>query len=216
MATLTAVNPTTGNQVTRYVYGSTICESAIARSDLLRAVIYPDSDDTSVWLGDGPDGIYDRVEYTYDRQGERVSMRDQNETLHMYDYDGLGRQVHDHGLAQDIVEAGGRDAVQPWQARLLKPDARMASPRLGQQAFGGVEARRRKPMIVQPGGVAAAAAADVGRRAAPEVFPDQGMHVRRRWLGLPVLGIGGGVLVVGLERQLIHSHPLSQACRVVA
>ena len=95
VATLTAVNPTTGNQVTRYVYGSTICESAIARSDLLRAVIYPDSDDSSTWLGDGPDGIYDRVEYTYDRQGERVSMRDQNETLHVYDYDGLGRQVQD-------------------------------------------------------------------------------------------------------------------------
>ena len=43
VAAMTARNPNTGSQVTRYVYGSTTSESAVARSDLLRAVIYPDS-----------------------------------------------------------------------------------------------------------------------------------------------------------------------------
>ena len=35
----------TGDQVTRYLYGTTLDDSEIARSDLLRKVIYPDSDD---------------------------------------------------------------------------------------------------------------------------------------------------------------------------
>jgi len=47
LSTLTAKNPTTGDQVTKYVYGTTLTDSSIARADLLRAVIYPDSDDTS-------------------------------------------------------------------------------------------------------------------------------------------------------------------------
>jgi len=58
--------------VTKYVYGSTLSESKIARADLLRAEIYPDSDDTTSPLGNGADGIYDRVEYKYNRQGERI------------------------------------------------------------------------------------------------------------------------------------------------
>ena len=52
--TLTAKNSITGDQVTQYVYGSTLVESGVARSDLLRAVIYPDSDDTASPLGNGP------------------------------------------------------------------------------------------------------------------------------------------------------------------
>lgn len=43
---LTALNPATGNQVTRYVYGTTLSDSDVARADLLRAEIYPDSEDT--------------------------------------------------------------------------------------------------------------------------------------------------------------------------
>ena len=50
LATLTAMNPTTGDQVTRYVYGATLADSAVARNDLLRAVVYPDSDDTAAGL----------------------------------------------------------------------------------------------------------------------------------------------------------------------
>ena len=69
VATYTAVNPSTGDQVTQYVYGTTLDDSSVARSDLLRAVIYPDSDDTSDPLDDGVDEDYDRVEYDYNRLG---------------------------------------------------------------------------------------------------------------------------------------------------
>ena len=95
LSTLTAHNPTTGNQVTRYVYGTTLSDSGIARSDLLRAEIYPDSDDTADPLGDGPDEVYDRVEFRYNRQDERIEKRDQNGTVHAYDFDKLGRRIHD-------------------------------------------------------------------------------------------------------------------------
>ncbi len=93
--TLLAKNPGTGDQVTRYVYGTTLVDSHIARSDLLRAEIYPDSDDTTDPLGDGPDEVYDRIEHRYSRQGERTETKDQNETVRAFDYDKLGRQVHD-------------------------------------------------------------------------------------------------------------------------
>ncbi len=36
--------------------GTTLTESDVARNDLLRAVIYPDSDDTTA-LGNGIDGV---------------------------------------------------------------------------------------------------------------------------------------------------------------
>ena len=95
LLTLTAVNPDTDDQVTRYVYGTTLAESGVARADLLRAEIYPDSDDTAPDLGDGADGVYDRIEYTYNRTGQVVTKTDQNGTVHAYSYDGLGRRVQD-------------------------------------------------------------------------------------------------------------------------
>jgi len=95
VATLTAKNPTTGDQVTRYVYGTTLTDSAVARADLLRAEIYPDSDDTADPLGDGDDEVYDRVEFAYNRQGQPVAKKDQNGTVRQFDYDGLGRLVAD-------------------------------------------------------------------------------------------------------------------------
>jgi RHS repeat-associated protein len=102
LATLTAVNPTTGDQTTQYLYGTTLCNSSIARSDLLRAEIYPDSTDS----GDDAspphaNAAYDRVEYGYNRQGQVIRKRDQNQTLHVYDYDLLGRRVQDR-----VVELG--------------------------------------------------------------------------------------------------------------
>ncbi|HQG48456.1 MAG TPA: hypothetical protein PK373_05155, partial [Sedimentisphaerales bacterium] len=93
--TLTAKNPTTGDQITRYVYGTTLDDSAVARADLLRAEIYPDSDDTTDPLGNGSDGVYDRVEYSYNRQSERIEKTDQNGTVHVYGFDALGRMIHD-------------------------------------------------------------------------------------------------------------------------
>ena len=91
----------TDDQTTTYVYGSSLSESEIARADLLRAVIYPDGDDTYTMTGtaptlsDGDDATYDRVEYEYNRQGETVRTKDQNETVHEYLFDLLGRQTTD-------------------------------------------------------------------------------------------------------------------------
>jgi len=49
LSTLTLINDITGNQVTTWVYGTAITTggSTIARSDLLRAKIYPESDDVA-------------------------------------------------------------------------------------------------------------------------------------------------------------------------
>jgi RHS repeat-associated protein len=81
---LIARNPATGDQVTRYEYGVTLAESGIASNDLLRAEIYPDSTGSS-----------DRVSYSYNRQGQRIQMQDQNGSVHEYEYDSLGRQTAD-------------------------------------------------------------------------------------------------------------------------
>lgn len=88
---MTVVNPITDNQVTRYLYGTqqTSISPIIYRNDLLTAEIYPDS------VENPADGIADRVEYQYNRLGERVWKRDQNGTVHQYDYDNLGRMIHD-------------------------------------------------------------------------------------------------------------------------
>ena len=70
----------------------------IYRNDLLAAEIYPDSDDfenSSGILENGLDGVADRVEFVYNRVGERMAKRDQNGTVHSYEYDNLGRLLHD-------------------------------------------------------------------------------------------------------------------------
>lgn len=95
LETLTLVNDVTGDQVTRWVYGTTLADSAVATSHLLRAKIYPESDASNAPLGNGPDGIYERTEHTYNRQGEVVTTKDPNETVHTYDRDKLGRLLHD-------------------------------------------------------------------------------------------------------------------------
>ena len=92
--TLTAKNSSTGDQTTTYVYGTTLSDSGVATSTLKRAEIYPDSDDT-VALGDGTDGIYDRIEFNYDRQQAVVEVKDQQGTIHAFAFDALGRQSQD-------------------------------------------------------------------------------------------------------------------------
>ncbi|MCA9141760.1 MAG: RHS repeat-associated core domain-containing protein [Planctomycetales bacterium] len=100
-ATITAKQQSASDeQTTTYVYGTTLADSNIARSDLLRAEVYPDSDDVGATgvppvLSNGTDNIYDRIEYTYNRQRQRLSTKDQNGSIHEYDYDDLGRQLHD-------------------------------------------------------------------------------------------------------------------------
>ncbi len=96
IATRKAKNSTTGDQTTTYVYGvTTSVGSDMAHNGLLRAVIYPDSDDVASPLGNGTDGVYDRVELKHNRQGELKERKDQNETVHVFEFDKLGRQTHD-------------------------------------------------------------------------------------------------------------------------
>ena len=44
------------------------------------------------------------MEFLYNRVGERIAKRDQNGTVHEYEYDNLGRLLHDRAttLAADI------------------------------------------------------------------------------------------------------------------
>lgn len=99
LETLVLVNDVTGDQVTRWVYGTTLGDSGVATGHLLRAKIYPESDDADAPLGNGPDGIYERIEHTYNRQGEVITTKDPNETVHAYDRDKLGRLIHDRVTA---------------------------------------------------------------------------------------------------------------------
>jgi RHS repeat-associated protein len=59
---------------------ATLSNSAVARTDLLRSVTYPDG------------GV---VSYEYNRQGQVTQMTDQNGTVHQYAYDLLGRPTAD-------------------------------------------------------------------------------------------------------------------------
>ena len=64
-------------------------------------------------LGNGVDGIYDRVEYKYNRQGERTEKKDQNGTVHAFVFDRLGRLLHDRvtTLGTDIDGAVRRTST---------------------------------------------------------------------------------------------------------
>lgn len=100
VATMTAKNLATGDQVTRYVYGTSKTSVAplVHRNDVLVCEIYPDSDDlenTSGVMQNGADGVADRVEFQYNRTGELIWKKDQNGTIHIYEFDNLGRLIHD-------------------------------------------------------------------------------------------------------------------------
>ena len=104
---LTLLNSVTGNQLTNWVYGTTLYDSAVADANLLRAKIYPESDDRPAPLDAGPDGIYARLEYTYNRQGQAITFTDADGTVHSYGYDKLGRLLSDAvtNLGSDLNNA---------------------------------------------------------------------------------------------------------------
>ena len=83
-ATLVAVNGRTSDQTTTYTYGTTLADSWIATSLLLRYVDYPDST-----------GGSDRVARTYNRLGQRTTITDQRGCVHSLLYDLLGRFTND-------------------------------------------------------------------------------------------------------------------------
>jgi len=129
---ITAVNSFTGNQTTKYVYGTTTSDSGIASTLLKRAEIYPDSDDVANPLGNGPDDTYDRIEFKYNRQGEVTEIKDQNETAHAFDYDKLGRQTEDRAttlgtgvdgcvrrISSSFEVRGMREKVTSWNSETV-------------------------------------------------------------------------------------------------
>ncbi|NUQ61166.1 MAG: transposase [Pirellulales bacterium] len=58
-----------------------LCERALKRA-CRKDTIYPDSDDATNPPGDGADGIYDRMELKYNRQGEVTERKDLNGTVY--------------------------------------------------------------------------------------------------------------------------------------
>jgi RHS repeat-associated protein len=101
----TALNPKGSgagveSQTTQYVYGTiaNLATPPVYRNDILVARIYPDSDDTynpagaaGSQLGNGTDGVYDRVEFTYDYASRKSTAKDQRGVVHTYAYDSVGR-----------------------------------------------------------------------------------------------------------------------------
>ena len=73
-------------QVTTDGYVTAVTNAAVASSQLLSSVTYPDSTTKP-----------DQVSYKYNRLGQVVWKTDQSGTQHYYTYDGLGR------LRQDCV-----------------------------------------------------------------------------------------------------------------
>ncbi|HYE21097.1 MAG TPA: RHS repeat-associated core domain-containing protein [Tepidisphaeraceae bacterium] len=94
-ATLTALNATTGDQTTTYAYGTTLLDSGVARSDLLRTVAYPDSG-----------GPSDALALAYNRLGQVATRTDQRGVERSFDYDKLGRPTEDR-----VTDFGGTGAV---------------------------------------------------------------------------------------------------------
>jgi RHS repeat-associated protein len=85
VASVSTKNISTGDQVTQYVYGTSLGDSDVASSDLLKTVIYPGDTITAP----------DRVTMAYNRLTQIKSKQDQLGTVHSYDYDKLGRLLHD-------------------------------------------------------------------------------------------------------------------------
>ena len=95
----TSVITSTSTQTTQYVYAATAVTMTpdLYCNNQVVAVIYADSTNSysnSTGFVDGTQG-YNRVQYTFDRQGETTTMEDQNQTLHGYGYDGAGRELCD-------------------------------------------------------------------------------------------------------------------------
>jgi YD repeat-containing protein len=78
------IDAQTGDQITKFIYGTTLSDSEIASSQLLRRIEYPDST-----------GPTDSVQYSYNRQSDTIGLEDQNGNVHAYDYDLRGRRTQD-------------------------------------------------------------------------------------------------------------------------
>jgi len=107
---ITAVNSITGNQTTQYIYGTTLSDSDIASSLLKRKEIYPDSADSD-----------DEIRFKYNRQGEVKEVRDQNGTVHAFDFDKLGRPTQDRATTLGTgVDGGVRRIATSYEVRGMR------------------------------------------------------------------------------------------------
>lgn len=120
-------NNITGDQVTRWNYGTTLMESGVARSDLLIAKIYP---------GDvAPNGTTEQcVRYTYDRQGRTTATLDANGTTHVFNLDKLGRVLEDRIVALGTsIDGAVRRISRTFDARgLLESTTSHDNPTVGE------------------------------------------------------------------------------------
>jgi RHS repeat-associated protein len=107
-ATMTAVNPTTGDQTTTWLFGTTLADSGVARNDLLSQTVYPDALGWSTlavgqwanlgvddWAALPLDPTGDVTTVTYNRLGEKQTFADQRGTVRTFYRDKLGRQTND-------------------------------------------------------------------------------------------------------------------------
>ena len=110
VSSITAVNSITGNQTTQYIYGTTLSDSDIASSLLKRKEIYPDSADSD-----------DEIRFKYNRQGEVKEVRDQNGTVHAFDFDKLGRPTQDRATTLGTgVDGGVRRIATSYEVRGMR------------------------------------------------------------------------------------------------
>lgn len=86
-------NAVTGDQVYRWVYGTTLEDSGVASSLLLREHVTPDSPQA---LDPTAPPLPGNVLFAYNIQGQVVSRTDQAGTRHEYDYDDVGRLIGDN------------------------------------------------------------------------------------------------------------------------
>jgi RHS repeat-associated protein len=81
---MTAEDPSTGNQTTDYVYGvSAATGSTITSNDLLYQTVYPSN------------GQNDTVSQEYNALGQVIQGTDRNGDVHQYTYDTAGREISD-------------------------------------------------------------------------------------------------------------------------
>ena len=80
LKTLKLINADTGDQTTTWTYGTTLTDSEVASNELLVSKEYPEGD---------------KDEFTYNRQGNVNTSEDGNGTVHTFEYDKLGRGIHD-------------------------------------------------------------------------------------------------------------------------
>ena len=81
---MTAEDPSTGNQTTDYVYGvSAATGSTITSNDLLYQTVYPSN------------GQNDTVSQEYNALGQVTQTTDHNGNVHQYTYDTAGREISD-------------------------------------------------------------------------------------------------------------------------